>query len=81
MFQTLLGACADWPDAEATAWLRDQLVLLLFTGHETTGTALAWTLVLLAEHPDAMDRLREKFGDAAVVKGLSFDHDEDDWEE
>jgi DNA polymerase-4 len=34
-----------------------------------------------AEAEQAMDRLREKFGDDAVVKGLAFDRDEDDWEE
>jgi DNA polymerase IV len=34
-----------------------------------------------AQAEQAIDRLREKFGDAAIVKGLAFDHDEDDWEE
>jgi DNA polymerase-4 len=34
-----------------------------------------------AQAEQAMDRLREKFGGDAVVKGLAFDHDEDDWEE
>jgi DNA polymerase-4 len=34
-----------------------------------------------AQAEQAMDQLREKFGDDAVVKGLAFDHDEDDWEE
>ncbi|HET9256758.1 MAG TPA: cytochrome P450 [Pseudonocardiaceae bacterium] len=63
VFQTLLGTCAGWPDAEAAAWLRAQLMTLLFAGHETTGTALAWTLVLLAEHPDAMDRLRAELAE------------------
>src|SRR5262249_23938962 len=31
--------------------LRDQLVTLLAAGHETTATALAWTLERLARHP------------------------------
>jgi cytochrome P450 len=35
----------------------DQLVTLLVAGHETTATALAWTLELLVHHPDALARL------------------------
>jgi len=37
--------------------LRDQLVTLLLAGHETTATALAWTVDLLLRHPAALDRL------------------------
>jgi cytochrome P450 len=37
--------------------LRDQLVTLLLAGHETTATALAWTIDLLVRHPDALERL------------------------
>jgi cytochrome P450 len=38
--------------------VRDQLLTLLLAGHETTATALAWTLDLLTRHPDALARLR-----------------------
>jgi cytochrome P450 len=38
--------------------IRDQLLTLLLAGHETTATALAWTLDLLTRHPDALSRLR-----------------------
>ena len=34
--------------------LRDELMTLLVAGHETTATALAWTLERLARHPDAL---------------------------
>ena len=34
-----------------------------------------------AEAEQAMDRLRERFGDDAVVKGLALDQDDDDLEE
>src|SRR3954454_7360590 len=37
--------------------LRDQLVTLLLAGHETTATALAWTVDLLLRHPAALARL------------------------
>jgi cytochrome P450 len=39
--------------------LRDELITLLFAGHETTATALAWALERLAHHPAAWARLKE----------------------
>ena len=38
--------------------LRDQIVTLLFAGHETTTAALSWTLYLLASHPDVQEQVR-----------------------
>jgi cytochrome P450 family 135 len=38
--------------------VRDQLLTLLVAGHETTATALAWTLDLLTHYPETLDRLR-----------------------
>jgi cytochrome P450 len=40
--------------------LRHEMATLLFTGHETTGLALTWTLFLLGEHPEAEARLLEE---------------------
>jgi cytochrome P450 len=40
--------------------LRDQLITLLLAGHETTATALAWTVDLLTRHPAALARLTEE---------------------
>src|SRR4051812_30696679 len=40
--------------------VRDQLLTLLVAGHETTATALAWTLDLLAHHPEALARLTDE---------------------
>jgi cytochrome P450 len=42
--------------------LRDQLMTLLLAGHETTATALAWTLDLLLHTPAAHDRLLDELG-------------------
>jgi cytochrome P450 family 135 len=39
--------------------LRDQLVTLLLAGHETTATALAWTLYELGREPAQLARARE----------------------
>ena len=38
--------------------LRDELMTLLLAGHETTATALSWTLERLVRHPDVVARLR-----------------------
>jgi len=36
--------------------LRDQLMTLLAAGHDTTATALSWTLERLVRHPDALGK-------------------------
>jgi cytochrome P450 len=40
--------------------LRDESLTFLLAGHETTANALAWTLYLLATHPDAAQRARDE---------------------
>jgi cytochrome P450 len=44
--------------------LRDEVMTLLFAGHETTALALTWTWYLLARHPEVAERLRR---DVATV--------------
>jgi cytochrome P450 len=39
--------------------VRDEVVTLMLAGHETSSMALAWTLYLLAQHPEIADRLAE----------------------
>ncbi|NPD06877.1 cytochrome P450 [Nocardioides sp. zg-1308] len=43
--------------------VRDELVTMVVAGHETVAAGLAWTLMLLAEHPEAQDRLRAELAD------------------
>jgi cytochrome P450 len=38
--------------------LRDQVLAFIGAGHETTAVALAWTVYLLSQHPEADGRLR-----------------------
>jgi cytochrome P450 len=38
--------------------IRDELVTMVVAGHETVASALTWALMLLAEHPEAQQRLR-----------------------
>ena len=49
----------DGHDALDDTELRDQLVTLLLAGHETTATALAWSLFELGRHPALLARSRE----------------------
>jgi cytochrome P450 len=37
--------------------VRDELMTLLGAGHETTASGLAWTWMLLAQHPRARERM------------------------
>ncbi|QJW91073.1 cytochrome P450 [Spirosoma taeanense] len=40
------------------AQLRDEMVTLFTAGQETTATSMAWTLYLLAQHPDVLARVK-----------------------
>jgi cytochrome P450 len=40
------------------AQLRDEMVTLFTAGHETTATSMAWTLYLLAQHPEVVKRAK-----------------------
>jgi cytochrome P450 len=43
--------------------IRDELLILLIAGHETTATVLAWTLERLLRHPEALSRTLEELDD------------------
>lgn len=53
----LLLARDDQGSAMTDDEIRDELVTLLFAGHETTATSLAWAFDLLLHHPVALNRL------------------------
>ena len=59
-------------DGLSDAELRDQLVTLLLAGHETTATALAWSLHELGRHPDLRARARAAAatGDDAFLEAV-----------
>ncbi|MEX2201576.1 MAG: cytochrome P450 [Dongiaceae bacterium] len=40
--------------------LRDEIVTFLLTGHETTATALGWTLRHMSRHPAVLGKMREE---------------------
>ena len=53
----LLLARDEQGNAMTDEEVRDELVTLLFAGHETTATSLAWAFDLLAHHPRVLSRL------------------------
>lgn len=46
-----------------------QLFVLFFAGHDTTRSALTWTLFLLSAHPEILGSVREELG--AVLRGAA----------
>jgi cytochrome P450 len=56
----LLRASAESPDGLSDEEIRDQLVTLLFAGHYTSSSTVAFVLHELARRPDLRDRLRKE---------------------
>eukprot|EP00456_Euglypha_rotunda_P012657 TRINITY_DN13644_c0_g2_i3.p1 TRINITY_DN13644_c0_g2~~TRINITY_DN13644_c0_g2_i3.p1 ORF type:complete len:389 (+),score=56.63 TRINITY_DN13644_c0_g2_i3:27-1193(+) len=61
----LLGLMLNAQDEDGKAVfddknLVDQVLTFMVAGHETTATALCWTLYLLAQHPHIESKLREE---------------------
>jgi cytochrome P450 len=57
--------------------LRDELIILLLQGHQSTATALSWALERLIRYPDAFERLRteavtdgDEYADAVIKETL-----------
>ncbi len=56
----LLRASAENADGLSDEEIRDQLVTLLFAGHDTSASTVAFVLHELARRPNLVDRLREE---------------------
>ncbi|RHZ54628.1 cytochrome P450 [Aspergillus thermomutatus] len=54
--------------------LVDQMMTFLAAGHETTSTALQWSVYALCKHPDVQTRLREEI--RAHLPPISVEHPE-----
>jgi cytochrome P450 len=59
LLDMLLDACyEDSGEPMHEDQVIDEILILLIAGHETTANALAWTLYLLASHPEELKKLR-----------------------
>jgi len=68
------GQCFDTED------MVDQVAIFFLAGHETSASALAWTLYLLATHPDWQDRVAAEAAaldtaDFSVISRLKLSRD------
>lgn len=59
----LLTHMLGWRDSETgkglpDSILRDEILFMVLAAHETTAAALAWTLALLAQHPEERQRVQ-----------------------
>lgn len=60
----LKGDTKEHSEAITNASLRDELLELLITGHETTASSICWALKYLTDNPATQDRLRESLHSA-----------------
>ncbi|MEY3052399.1 MAG: hypothetical protein RLY31_2184 [Bacteroidota bacterium] len=63
---------ADTGERMSDRQLRDEAITLYAAGHETSSTALSWTLYLLAENPDVLLRVRSEADSAFGNNPPSF---------
>ncbi|MBX3187714.1 MAG: cytochrome P450 [Labilithrix sp.] len=58
LLSLLLAARSEDGEPMDERQVRDEVLTLFVAGHETTANALAWSLMLLAQHPDVLARVR-----------------------
>lgn len=51
----------------------DEILIILIAGHETTANALSWSLYLLANHPQELDRLKNATADLTLKEIVTND--------
>lgn len=51
-----------------------ELMALFLAGHETSANGLAWTLMLLDQHPEVLETLQQEVDTVLRGEAVSFDH-------
>lgn len=75
----LLGMLLSARDAEGDGsgmtdkQVRDEAMTIFLAGHETTAIALSWTIYLLAQHPDVLERVRDELDAVLDGRAPTFD--------
>lgn len=76
LLDMLLNAVDEETDTSAAGermsdlQLRDECVTLFMAGHETTAVSMAWTLYLLAQHPEVVARLQQEVNEVLGTNTL-----------
>jgi cytochrome P450 len=60
LLDVLLGARGEQGEALDDAEIRDQVLIFLLAGHDTSGLALTYALHLLGRHPQEQQRVRDE---------------------
>jgi cytochrome P450 len=60
LLSMLLSSVDETGQGMSDLQIRDEIVTLFLAGHETTANALTWTWYLLAQHPEAEQKLHEE---------------------
>src|SRR5215218_2786019 len=68
---SLLIAARDGEEALDDAEIRDQVLIFLLAGHDTTAIALTFALHLLGRHPEAQARVRAEAHDVSGTPGAA----------
>lgn len=69
LMQAVDPVCGDKFDYQETV---DQVCMLFLAGHETSASALAWSLYLLSHRPDIQDRMRREIQEFTMNGELTF---------
>lgn len=72
----LMAAVDDGPGATglSNADLRDEVMTMFMAGHETTANGLAWTMHVLADHPEVEAKIREEVARVVGDRPLKLEH-------
>ena len=60
LLSMLMNARSEEGEGLSSERIRDQMATFIFAGHETTATHLSWTWMLLAQHPNVLEKLQEE---------------------
>ena len=63
----------DDPDSISLQQIRNEIVVLLMAGHETTANSLSWSWYLLSQHPRVAERLQQELDTVLGDRPPTFD--------
>ena len=64
---------ADTAERMTDAQLRDEVITIFLAGHETTANAMSFALYLMAQHPEAAQRIREETASVLAEGPLTYE--------